>query len=233
MMFLGTLVNCIAVIAGSGIGLIVKKGISEKISTSIMNALALCVLYIGVKGAFECQNVLVVIVSMALGTFIGEWIDFDARLERLGQRLEQGVGKGKGSILSGFVAASLLFCVGAMTIVGSLQSGISGNHETLFAKSLIDGIAGMVLASAFGIGVMLSAVFVLVYQGLITLCACFLEPVLTDVIICEMTAVGSLLVVGLSFNMMKITKIKVMNSVPAMFIPIAVYWGIELYNYVF
>lgn len=233
MMFLGTLVNCIAVIAGSGIGMIVKKGISEKISTSIMNALALCVFYIGVKGAFECQSVLVVIVSMALGTFIGEWIDFDAKLERLGQRLEQGIGKGKGSISAGFVAASLLFCVGAMTIVGSLQSGISGNHETLFAKSLIDGIAGMVLASAFGIGVMLSAVFVLVYQGLITLCAGFLEPVLTGVIICEMTAVGSLLVVGLSFNMLKITKIKVMNSVPAMFIPIAVYWGIELYNYVF
>ncbi|MBQ7096879.1 MAG: DUF554 domain-containing protein [Clostridia bacterium] len=235
MMFLGTLVNCFAVIAGSGIGLLVKKGISEKISTSIMNALALCVLYIGVNGAFECQNVLVVIVSMALGTFIGEWIDLDARLDGLGQRLENSLGKGKekGSISSGFVAASLLFCVGAMTIVGSLQSGISGNHETLFAKSLIDGIAGMVLASALGIGVMLSAVFVLVYQGLITLCAGFLEPVLTEVIVCEMTAVGSLLVVGLSFNMLKITKIKVMNSVPAMFVPIAVYWGIELFNYVF
>ena len=122
MMLLGTLVNCFAVIAGSGIGLLVKKGISEKISTSIMNALALCVLYIGVKGAFECQNVLVVIVSMALGTFIGEWLDLDARLDGLGQRLENSLGKGKekGSISSGFVAASLLFCVGAMMSISLL-----------------------------------------------------------------------------------------------------------------
>ncbi len=232
---LGTWVNCAAVIVGSGFGLLVKKGLSEKISTSIMNALALCVLYIGISGAFECQNVLIVIVSMALGTLIGELIDFDARLVKLGDKLEQRFGKDseKGSVSQGFVAASLLFCVGAMTIVGSLQSGISGNHETLFAKSLIDGIAAMVLASTMGIGVMMSAAFVLVYQGLITLCAGFLEPVLTETIIAEMTAVGSLLIVGLGLNMLKITKLKVMNFVPAIFLPIAIYWGIELYNRIF
>lgn len=232
MMFLGTLVNCAAVILGSGVGMLIKKGLSEKVSTSIMSALALCVLYIGIDGAFECQNVLIVIVSMAVGTLIGELLDLDAKLERLGAGLENKFGKGKekGSIAAGFVSASLLFCVGAMTIVGSLQSGISGNHETLYAKALIDGIAGMVLASTFGIGVMLSAVFVLVYQGLITLCAGFLEPVLTEVIIAEMTAVGSLMIMGLGLNMLKITKLKVMNFVPAVFIPIAIYWGIELYN---
>lgn len=228
---LGTWVNCAAVILGSGVGLVVKKGISEKISSGIMSALALCVLYIGISGAFECQNVLVVILFMAIGAFVGEWLDLDARLGRLGDRLEAAVGKSgdKGSVSRGFVAASLLFCVGAMTIVGSLQSGISGNHETLFAKSLIDGIAAMVLASTMGIGVMLSAVFVLVYQGAITLCAVFLEQILTEVIVAEMTCVGSLLIVGLALNMLKITNLKVMNYVPAIFVPIAIYWILELF----
>ncbi len=228
---LGTWVNCAAVILGSGVGLIVKKGISEKISSGIMGALALCVFYIGISGAFECQNVLVVILSMAIGAFVGEGLDLDARLGRLGDRLEDAVGKSgeKGSVSKGFVTASLLFCVGAMTIVGSLQSGISGNHDTLFAKSLIDGIASMVLASTMGIGVMLSAVFVLVYQGAITLCAGVLEPILTETIIAEMTCVGSLLIVGLAFNMLKITKLKVMNYILAIFVPIAIYWILELF----
>ncbi len=229
---LGTWVNCAAVILGSGVGLIVKKGISEKISSAIMGALALCVFYIGISGAFECQNVLVVILSMAIGAFVGEGLDLDARLGRLGDRLEVAVvGKSgdKGSVSKGFVTASLLFCVGAMTIVGSLQSGISENHDTLFAKSLIDGIAAMVLSSTMGIGVMLSAVFVLVYQGAITLCAGVLEPILTEIIIAEMTCVGSLLIVGLAFNMLKITNLKVMNYVPAIFVPIAIYWILELF----
>ncbi len=231
---LGTWVNCVAVILGSAVGLIVKKGLSERVNTAVMNALALCVMYIGISGAFECQNILVVILSMAIGTLIGEGLDLDKRLNRLGDFLEAKVSKNgeKGSVSKGFVAASLLFCVGAMTIVGSLQSGISGNHETLFAKSLIDCFAAMVLASTMGFGVMLSAAFVLVYQGTITLCAGFLEPVLTEVIIAEMTCVGSLLIVGLSLNMLKITKLKVMNFVPAIFLPMAFYWGIELYNYV-
>lgn len=231
---LGTWVNSIAVIFGSAVGLIVKKGLSEKLNNSIMSALALCVMYIGISGAFECQNILVVILSMAIGALIGEGIDLDAHLGRLGDYLEQKVSKNseKGSISRGFVAASLLFCVGAMTIVGSLQSGISGNHEMLFAKSLIDCIAAIVLASTMGFGVMLASVFVLVYQGAITLCAGFLEPVLTEEIIAEMTCVGSLLIVGLSFNMLKITKLKVMNYVPAIFVPIVIYWLVELYNYI-
>ena len=231
---IGTWVNCIAVIIGSGVGMIVKRGLSQKMNSSIMSALALCVMYIGISGAFECQNVLVVILSMAIGTLIGEGLDLDARLGKLGDYLEKKVSKNgeKGAISRGFVAASLLFCVGAMTIVGSLQSGISGNHETLFAKSLIDCIAAMVLASTMGFGVMLSALFVLVYQGAITLCAGFLEPVLTEVIIAEMTCVGSLLIVGLSLNMLKVTNLKVMNYVPAIFMPIVIYWAMELWNYI-
>ena len=168
---IGTFVNCAAVIVGSLAGLLMKKGLSDRVSTSIMNGLALCVMYIGISGALEGENILVVILSMAIGALIGETLDLDGRLNRLGDTLEQKIGgKGKkGTFSRGFVTASLLFCVGAMSVVGSLQSGLTGNHETLFAKSLIDGIAAIVLASTMGIGVALSAVALMVYQGAITL----------------------------------------------------------------
>ncbi len=228
---LGTWVNCIAIALGGCIGLIAKRGISEKLNRSIMSALALCVFYIGISGALECQNILVVILSMVIGTLIGEGFDFDASIRRLGERLEKRVNKNgaDGTIAKGFVTASLLFCVGAMAIVGPLQSGISGNHETLFAKSLMDAVAAAVLASTLGFGVVLSAGFVLVYQGAITLCASFLEPLLTDVIIAEMTCTGSIIIVALAFNMLKVTNIKVMNYVPAIFIPIVIYWVLDLF----
>ena len=226
---LGTIVNCITVVLGSLIGLLVKRGIPEKMNTAIMQGMALCVLYIGISGSLECRNILVVIVSMAIGTVIGEGIDLDKRLNNLGKKLEEKAGKGDGSIARGFVGASLLFCVGAMSIVGSLQGGLSGNHDTIFAKSLIDGIAAIVLTSTLGIGVVFSTLFILVYQGGIALCANFLAPVLTDVIIAEMTCVGSLLIIALAFNMLNITKLKVMNFVPAIFLPIPIYWLIELF----
>ncbi|MDO4744284.1 MAG: DUF554 domain-containing protein [Clostridia bacterium] len=229
---LGTIVNCITVILGSLVGILFKKGISQKLSNSIMKALGLCVLYIGISGALEGQNVLVVILSMATGALIGEKADLDRRLELLGKRLEQVVSRreGDGSVAKGFVAASLLFCVGAMSIVGSLQGGLTGNHETIFAKSLIDGVAAIVLASTMGIGVLFSAAFILVYQGTIALCAGFLAPILTDAIIAEMTCVGSLLIIGLAFNMLDVVKLKVMNYVPAVFMPIVIYWIMELFK---
>lgn len=226
---LGTIVNCITVIIGSLIGLLVKKGIPEKMNTAIMQGMAFCVLYIGISGALECQNILVVIVSMAIGTLIGEGIDLDKRLNGLGKKLEEKAGGGDGSIARGFVGASLLFCVGAMSIVGSLQGGLTGNHDTIFAKSLIDGIAAIVLTSTLGIGVVFSVLFILVYQGGIALCANFVAPVLTDVIIAEMTCVGSLLIIALAFNMLNITRLKVMNFVPAIFLPIPIYWLTELF----
>lgn len=227
---LGTIVNCLGVILGSAVGLILKKGLPERLSSAIMQGLALCVMYIGISGALETRNVLVVILSMAIGTLIGEGIDLDKQLEKLGNKLEQSAGKNDGSIAKGFVTASLLFCVGAMAIVGSLQGGLTGNHETIFAKSLLDSIAAIVLTATLGIGVMFSAVLVFVYQGAITLCAGFLAPILTDTIIAEMTAVGSLLIIGLSLNMLKVTKLKVMNYVPGIFMPILIYWVMGLFG---
>lgn len=222
MVLLGSLVNSAAIILGGSIGLALKKGLSDRIASAVMNALALCVLYIGVSGMLKGENILITILSMVFGTLVGEWIDLDKKINQLGDEIESRVSSEnkEHSVSNGFVTASLLFCVGAMAIVGALQSGLTGNHDTLFAKSLIDGIAAIVMASSLGIGVLLSAVLILVYEGGITLFANVLAPLLTDSVINEMTCVGSLLIVGLALNMLKLTNLKIMNYAPAVFFPI-------------
>ena len=222
MVLLGSLVNSAAIILGGSIGLALKKGLSDRIASAVMNALALCVLYIGVSGILKGENILITILSMVFGTLVGEWIDLDKKINQLGDEIESRVSSEnkEHSVSNGFVTASLLFCVGAMAIVGALQSGLTGNHDTLFAKSLIDGIAAIVMASSLGIGVLLSAGLILVYEGGITLFANILAPLLTDSVINEMTCVGSLLIVGLALNMLKLTNLKIMNYAPAVFFPI-------------
>ena len=222
MVLLGSLVNSAAIILGGSIGLALKKGLSDRIASAVMNALALCVLYIGVSGILKGANILITILSMVFGTLVGEWIDLDKKINQLGDEIESRVSSEnkEHSVSNGFVTASLLFCVGAMAIVGALQSGLTGNHDTLFAKSLIDGIAAIVMASSLGIGVLLSAGLILVYEGGITLFANVLAPLLTDSVINEMTCVGSLLIVGLALNMLKLTNLKIMNYAPAVFFPI-------------
>lgn len=222
MVLLGSLVNGAAIVLGGSVGLVLKKGLSDRIAKAVMNALALCVLYIGVSGMLKGENVLITILSMVFGTLVGEWIDLDEKINQLGDAIEQKVSSPgeKVSVSKGFVTASLLFCVGAMAIVGALQSGLTGNHDTLFAKSLIDGIAAIVMASSLGIGVLFSAGLILVYEGGITLFANVLAPLLTDSVINEMTCVGSLLIVGLALNMLKLTNLKIMNYAPAVFFPI-------------
>ena len=207
MVLLGSLVNSAAIILGGSIGLALKKGLSDRIASAVMNALALCVLYIGVSGMLKGENILITILSMVFGTLVGEWIDLDKKINQLGDEIESRVSSEnkEHSVSNGFVTASLLFCVGAMAIVGALQSGLTGKHDTLFAKSLIDGIA---------------AGLILVYEGGITLFANVLAPLLTDSVINEMTCVGSLLIVGLALNMLKLTNLKIMNYAPAVFFPI-------------
>ena len=222
MVLLGSLVNSAAIILGGSIGLALKKGLSDRLAKAVMNALALCVLYIGVSGMLKGENVLITILSMVAGTLVGERIDLDEKINQLGDMIENKVSSPdeKVSVSKGFVTASLLFCVGAMAIVGALQSGLTGNHDTLFAKSLIDGIASIVMASSLGFGVLLSAGLILIYEGGITLFANVLAPLLTDSVINEMTCVGSLLIVGLGLNMLKLTELKIMNYAPAVFFPI-------------
>ena len=222
MVLLGSLVNSAAIILGGSIGLALKKGLSDRIASAVMNALALCVLYIGVSGMLKGENILITILSMVFGTLVGEWIDLDKKINQLGDEIESRVSSEhkEHSVSNGFVTARLLFCLGAMPIVGALQSGLTGNHDTLAAKSLRDGIAAIVMASSLGIGVLLSAGLILVYEGGITLFANVLAPLLTDSVINEMTCVGSLLIVGLALNMLKLTNLKIMNYAPAVFFPI-------------
>lgn len=218
----GTIVNTLAIIAGGAFGLLLHKGLPERIAEAVMGGLGLCVLYIGISGCLQGQNTMVVILSMVIGILIGEGIDLDAKLNHLGHMIElkfRQEGQ-KVSVAEGFVTASLLFCVGAMAIVGSLQSGLTGNHEMLFTKSMLDGVAAVIFASTLGIGVLFSAVFLFLYQGSITLLAGLAAPFLGDAVVAEMACVGSLLIIGLALNMLKITKLKVMNYVPAIFLPI-------------
>jgi len=221
-MLTGTLVNCGGVIAGTALGLLLGKLIPAHLSDSVIKGVALCVFYIGVSGMLASENTLVMIVSMVLGTIVGELLRLDDHLNALGDKIEKSFARHglRGRVSEGFVTASLLYCVGAMAIVGSLEAGLTGNHETLFAKSILDAVSSVVYASTMGFGVALSAIPLLLYQGTITLGASLLSPVLTDVVIAEMKAVGSLLIVALSLNMLGLTKIKVMNSLPAMFFPI-------------
>ncbi len=222
---LGTIVNVLAVIAGGATGLLLKKGLPERLEKSLMTALGLCTMYIGITGLKGSSNTLVLILSMVIGTLIGEIIDIDKRINILGEKIQERFRKlaGGGNIAEGFVTASLLFCVGAMAIVGAMQSGLTGNHETLFAKSTLDFVAAILFASSLGIGVLFSAGFVFVYQGGITLLAIMAAPLLSDVAIAEMSCVGSLILIALALNMIGLSKFKVMNFVPAIFLPILFY----------
>lgn len=219
----GAVVNFVLVIIGGLVGMLLRKGIPERVRDTLMKGMALCVLYIGVTGLFEDGiNALTVIISTAVGAIIGELLDIDGLVNRLGLKIESKFGRGDTKIAEGFVAATLLFCVGAMTVVGSIDSGISGDNTTLYSKSLIDCISAAVLASAMGVGVAISAVPVLVIEGALTLLASAVEPILTDRIIAHMSVIGSMLIIAIALNMMEIVKprIKVMNLLPAVFIPI-------------
>ena len=220
---LGTIVNALAVIGGCIIGLIVKEKLTEKMSNTIMSGLALCVLYIGISGALKGQDTLIIIICIAVGALVGEINDLGNFIENKINLKKKNKDSEKISISEGFVTSSLLFCVGAMAVVGSLESGLQGNHSTLFAKSILDGVSSIIFASSLGIGVMLSSVAILVYQGSITLLAGCLSSVLTDTVIGNMSAIGSILIMGLGTNMIGASKIKVANLLPAIFLPIIIY----------
>ena len=217
---IGTLVNTLAAVVGGLLGSLLKKGIPERFADLVQKGLALCILYIGIKGSLVGTNTLVTILSLVLGAILGELLDIDRGIERLGAWAQRKLSKGGSRLGEGFVTASLLFCVGSMAVVGSLQSGLTGNHETIFTKSMLDFVSAIILASSLGLGVCLSGAFVLVYQGAIVLLARWAAPVLSDYVVAEMSCAGSLLIVALGLNMLGIAKLKVANLLPAMFLPI-------------
>ena len=241
----GTLVNTVAVLAGAFLGLAIKAiashaskkeeasestlPIEEEGKTSrfselpatVQKGLGLCVVLIGILGAVKVQNMLVLIVSVVLGAIVGELLDLDRQINRLGAFVEKRM-KGKGgNVAEGFVTATLLFCVGAMTVTGAMESGILHVHTTYYAKAMLDMVAAVIFATSIGIGVAFSAIGVFAVQGLLTLAAVLAAGAIPAAITGEMIAVGSLLVLAIGTNLLGITKIKVMNYTPAMFFPIA------------
>lgn len=222
---MGVIVNALAIAIASGLGMLVKAGIPERITKTVMAGLALSIIVMGIDGTMSTENLTLMIISITLGSLIGEWIDLDRRLNNFAHHLEKrlvGSKGGESKFAEAFVTATLVVCVGSMAIIGSLQSGLQGDHTTLYIKSVLDGIFTFLLASTQGAGVALSALAVLFYQGGITLLSGFLEPLLSEAIITEIVAVGSLMLIALGLNMLDVTKIRVMNMVPAMLIPVIV-----------
>lgn len=226
----GVLVNTGTVLLGSVIGLLCKKGIPERLSTAVMTAIGLCTVAIGIAGLLDGANTLVLIISIVLGVIVGELLDIDGHVNALVEKVAgKAAGAGKAAQISqGFITACLLFCIGAMTIVGSLNAGLRGDNEMLLTKSLLDFISSMMLSATLGIGVLFSAVFVLVFQGAIVLLAQFLAPVLSESCIAELTCAGSLMILALGLNIVGITKIKVINFLPALLLVPLVLWGLIL-----
>jgi uncharacterized membrane protein YqgA involved in biofilm formation len=216
---LGPLVNALTVAVCSLAGYFLVRGIPERFEEIVKKAIGLAVIYVGIRGALDNQRVLLLIMSLVSGAVIGEAIDINKHMNRLGNWAEKKLGLGGGGFSRGFVSASILFCTGSMAIVGSMQSGLQGNHETLFAKSILDGSISIVFAASMGIGVAFSAIPVLVYQGAITLASMAVRDFLSPDIIREMSAVGSLLVAAIGINFIGAKEIRVANLIPAIFIP--------------
>ena len=230
---LGTIVNCAAVLAGSLAGILIKGGLPKRFETTIFQAVGLAVVFIGLGGALSgllklsdgtlsTQYTMLMVLSLVLGAVLGEALNIEQGLENLGARLKKRVPeKYAGStFVEGFVTASMLFCVGAMAIVGALEDGLSGDHSVLFAKSVLDGVSSVLLSASLGFGVAVSVLPVLVYQGGITLLAQLLKPLLSDTLILQMSAIGSILIFAIGLNMLFDKKLKVGNLLPAIFLPI-------------
>lgn len=210
------------VVITSLIGLLIGQRIPEKMNRAIMQGIGLVVITIGISGAVNGVNTLVLILSMVIGIVIGEELDIHQRInlfiEKATKRLSGD--KDQSEFTQAFMTATMLFCIGSMAIVGSLESGLTGDNATLYTKSVIDGISAVLFSSSLGIGVLFASIPLLLYQGSLIIFAQLLAPILSDAVILEMTTVGSVLLIGMGLNMLDITDFKMMNFIPAIFLPI-------------
>ncbi|WP_319203303.1 DUF554 domain-containing protein [uncultured Ilyobacter sp.] len=226
MILNGVLANSAAVGLGSLLGVFFKNRFNKKIIDTVMNGMGLCVLYVGISGSLKGKNILVVIAAIAIGGIIGEIIDIDDKIRKFGVAMEIKFSSDKDkkeSLVDGFLNSTMVVCVGAMAIVGSLQSGLIGNHEVLYAKAFIDLFVVLAMSATMGIGVFFSAFMILFYEGAIVLFAGTISPFLSAVVIDEITCAGSLVIMAIGLNILGITKIKVANLSLAPFIPILIY----------
>ena len=223
MILTGTIVNVAAISAGALVGRYAGRFIPERIRMTVMAGLGLTVILIGLQMALKSMHPMIVIGSLILGGILGELLQIEARLESFGSWL-QGRFAGAGNVAEGFVAATLLFCVGAMAIMGALQDGLTGTPTILYAKAALDGVASIALASTLGIGVLFSALSVALYQGGITLAAESAKSLLTDTVVLEMNAVGGLLIVAIGLDLIGVKRLPVGNMLPAVFVAVALVW---------
>lgn len=219
-------VNMATVFVGSMLGIFFRSRLRESIQKALIAALALCTVVIGVSSAVATGDILCVIICMAVGTALGELLRIDDTIENAGEAIRKRIVKSSDAssrFTEGFVTASLLFCVGSMTIVGSLEAGIHRDYSIILAKSTLDFVSSMALGAAMGYGVTCSVVFILVMQGGLTLLAGAAAPVLSDEVILEMSAIGGTILIGMAVNMLELGKdrIKVANMLPAIFLPAA------------
>lgn len=228
---LGVFVNVLTVIVGSLVGLLFKKGIPEKVSKAAMIGLGVCTVYIGISGSLEGENVLIIIAAVVLGAIVGTLINIDGAVNRLAEKVEDKFRRGgeKGSLAEGFVSATLLFCVGSMTVTGSIQAGLTGDNSILITKAMLDLVSSMMLASSLGAGVLLASGSVLVIQGGLVLLAGLLAPFMDAGAVREMTCAGSLLIIMIGTNLMGISKFKVADYLPAIIFAPVIYHIISLF----
>lgn len=229
---IGVIVNVITVIIGSCIGLLFKKGIPERVSNAAMIGLGACTLYIGISGSLCGENVLILIASVVLGAIIGTLLNIDGAINTLAGKVEAKFKKDgeKVSIAEGLVSATLLFCVGSMTVTGSIQAGLTGDNSVLITKATLDLVSSMMLASSLGVGVLMASVSVFVIQGGLVLLAGLISPLMSAGAINEMTCAGSLLIIMIGTNLMGITKIKVADFLPAIIFAPVIYNIVPLFE---
>ena len=221
---IGTLVNTAAVIVGGTMGLLLKKNMPERIKTIYFQAVGLFTLAIGISMVVKMEHILIVVGSLAIGSLLGEWLNLEAGAERMGDYLKTRFRLGSEKFTEGLVTAFLLFCIGSMTIIGSIQEGTGGSSDLLFTKSLMDFFSGMLLASAFGVGVVVSAVPLLLFQGGLTLLAMVASSFFTPTIIQGLTSIGGILLIGLGINILEIKKLRIMNMLPALIVVVLLLW---------
>jgi uncharacterized membrane protein YqgA involved in biofilm formation len=216
----GVLVNVIAIVVGSSIGLIFKAGLKEKYKVIMMQGIGLSIIIIGVAGAIESNNLLLLVFSLVIGGMIGTFLGIENNLEKLGRSIEQKFASKEGGFAKGFVMATLIYCVGAMAIVGSIEAGVSGDNQTLYIKSVLDGVTAIIFTATLGYGVMFSAVSVLLYQGTIVILGKQAAQYLTESLTNEISAVGSVIILGIGLTLLEIKKIRVGDLLPSVLIPI-------------
>ena len=222
MFMIGTIVNALAIVIGGMVGTLLGHRFPDKLKRTVIQGLGLTVLLVGMQMAIKSENILMVILSIVIGGIIGELIDIEEYLHKLGRWIESKfkTGNGNGDIAAAFVRTSLIYCVGAMAIMGAIQDGLNHDPSTLIAKGMIDGFSAIAFAATMGFGVVLSAAPVFIYQGTLTIAASWVQALMTPPIIAEMMATGGLLIMGIGLNIMEITKIKVGNLLPSIFVAI-------------